>query len=47
MHGLHRTELVVTDAGMLHCTVCERDVCALAPEWLEHDTDVEGEPAPE
>ena len=45
-HGLHATELVALN-GMLHCTVCDKDVCALAPEWLEHDTDVEDqEPEP-
>lgn len=41
-HGLHRTELEVDhDRGVLRCTVCDFDVCQLAPEWLEHNTDVE------
>lgn len=44
-HGTHTTDLVVQN-GQLHCTVCDKDVCALAPEWLEHNTDVEGEAAP-
>ena len=43
-HGTHRTDLYVdNDRGILMCRICGRDMASLAPEWLEHNTDVEGE----
>jgi hypothetical protein len=43
-HGTHRTDLVVdNERGVILCQVCGRDIALLAPEWLEHNTDVEGE----
>lgn len=43
-HGTHQTDLSVDHGrGVLLCLTCGKDICALAPEWLEHNTDVEGE----